>query len=293
MKKSNTRLIWPAISALIVAVSSSAYPQSSISITSRTGPDGEYLTTSDGRTLYVSDGDTKTSTLCVGDCAKQYPLLALESGQQCTASGSVLSFILESLELPDVYKKAYSTSTACGNAMVNSVNSTVFVDVPFHTSTSDRSPGDTNGKCTKVGNSKFYLVRPNGRIISCGAGASPSPGPAAPPPAPGSYPNSGGSCGSYNVCGWTPGWRCYDPNPTLSQCRPECCTYSADPSCTGSNSCGGSGSGSGGSSSCGPFNVCGWTPGWRCNYSVSDSNPPVGYRPECCYNASDSSCPGY
>ena len=309
MNKSNTRLVW-----LALLISSSAFSQSPISITTRTGPDGEYLTTADGKTLYVSDGDTKNNTGCTGDCAKQYPLLALESGQECKATGSVLSFILESLQLSDPYKTAYSTSIACGNAMVNSVNSpsgpTVFVDVPFHTSLDDHSPGDTNGKCKKVGNSTFYLVKPNGMIISCSANASPTPTPPpaapAPPPTvpyPVPYPvpapaGGGGSCGSYNVCGWTPGWRCYDPSPTLSQCRPECCSYTGDTSCPGSNACGGGGGSSGGgnsgggSSGCGTFNVCGWTPGWRCN-STSSSSPPVGYRPECCYNANDSSCPGY
>jgi hypothetical protein len=159
-------------------------------------------------------------------------------------------------------------------------------------------PGDRRGNCLKSFNGTWHLVKPDGTPYSCTAPSpTPTPPPAPPPAAaapPVSYAppaSSASSCGRYSVCGWTPGYRCYDPNPYLSQCRPECCTYTGDPSCTGSNACGGSSSSSN-SNSCGPFTVCGWTPGWHCQYT-NNSSPPVGYRPECCYDAGDSSCQGY
>jgi predicted lipoprotein with Yx(FWY)xxD motif len=307
LKSLSFRLDVLAASALFVAgaIPNSAFPQgsptpspsasggASVTVISRTGPDGEYLSTADGKTLYVADTDTKDTPGCTGNCAKQYPLLALQPDQKCTGSGNVQASLLQTRQLPGTYQTEYSTDIACGATFVSiTFPRKILQGVPFHLSINDHAPGDTTGKCAKVGNTTFYMIRPNGTVIPCGAPPTPTP-PPAPAPAPPVYlppTTSTSSCGSFNVCGWTPGWRCYDPYPYLSQCRPECCAFVGDSSCTGSNSCGGY---SGGSSSCGPFNVCGWTPGWRCNYSVSDSNPPVGYRPECCYNAGDSSCPGY
>lgn len=145
-------------------------------------------------------------------------------------------------------------------------------------------------------------------------GAVPSSVPAIPPAPNPVIPNlappigsSGmpGDCGTFAVCGWTPGWQCYNNH----RGRSSCCWNAGDPSCRGSggsgcnyacrsgspgyncfsNTCGWSWcSQCGGSnmpSDCGTTTVCGWTPGWRCFNNHQN-------RPACCWNAGDLSCQG-
>ena len=46
---------------------------------------GTYLVGADGRTLYMFDRDTATSSACTGGCSQAWPPFVVEAGEQATA----------------------------------------------------------------------------------------------------------------------------------------------------------------------------------------------------------------
>lgn len=59
---------------------------STVSLTSHSGPDGKYMTDSNGRTVYIFSKDTSSMSECSGACASEWPPVK-SGGTQMTYRG--------------------------------------------------------------------------------------------------------------------------------------------------------------------------------------------------------------
>ena len=65
------------------SVGTSSGGGSTVTLTSHSGPDGQYMTDRKGRTVYIFSQDTSTTSTCSGDCSKEWPAV-MSGGSQLT-----------------------------------------------------------------------------------------------------------------------------------------------------------------------------------------------------------------
>ncbi len=141
----------PAAGSSSTATASSA----ALVITTKSGSAGSYLTDGSGRTVYlwVKDGINKSN--CSGACASAWP--PVTASGTVTASGGALSKDLGSITRSDGTKQV----TYDGH--------------PLYYYAGDTSPGQTNGQGSDGFGAKWWLVSPNGTMITASeSGTSPS-----------------------------------------------------------------------------------------------------------------------
>lgn len=107
---------------------------------------GEILVDGEGRTLYVFDADTDTTSTCYDDCASNWP--ALEG--PATAGEGIDEALLSTTDRDD------------GTVQVT------YNDRPLYLFAGDAAPGDTNGQ--GVGDA-WWVVAPDGSAIEGAASA--------------------------------------------------------------------------------------------------------------------------
>jgi predicted lipoprotein with Yx(FWY)xxD motif len=142
----------------------------------RNGPLGQYLTDAHGRSLYRFMADTGTTSTCYGPCAATWPPL-LANGTPTAG--------------PGVTGKVTTTQRTDGGTQV------VYAGHPLYLYVADKAPGQTNGQGLNINGGLWWLVKPNGDVITGSGSASPSMthSPGTPTPAPTGGGGGGGGGG--------------------------------------------------------------------------------------------------
>jgi predicted lipoprotein with Yx(FWY)xxD motif len=113
--------------------------------------DGMYLTDNAGRSLYILEGDD-TGTRCVGDCLAAWPMVT----GAMPVSG-----------VPEVQGTLIGTTTrADGTVQVT------YAGHPLYYFAEDTGAGQTNGRDIKDTWGSWYLVRPDGALLSADMSAA-------------------------------------------------------------------------------------------------------------------------
>ena len=131
---------------------------SAMTITTKSGSAGTYLTDGSGRTVYLWVKDPMGKSVCDGACAGAWPPVTTTGSP--TASGSAMSSALTTFTRSDGTKQVLYD----GHALYYFVG--------------DTSPGATKGQGLDGFGAKWWLVAPSGASItgaaSGGSGSSPS-----------------------------------------------------------------------------------------------------------------------
>ncbi|SNT64409.1 Predicted lipoprotein with conserved Yx(FWY)xxD motif [Asanoa hainanensis] len=125
---------------------SKAAPPASVTVQTRNGPNGAYLTDGQGNTLYLFVADTSNKSTCNDACAAQWPPLVT---QGAVVAGSGV----------DAGKLA--TSTRQDNTKQATYN-----NHPLYTFVADTAPGQTNGQGVNAFGALWWTVNPNGDAIT-------------------------------------------------------------------------------------------------------------------------------
>jgi predicted lipoprotein with Yx(FWY)xxD motif len=144
----------PASSAPAGAAQSSSSSSSGgvVTIETKTGAMGTYLTNGNGKSLYMFASDTSSKSSCTGQCLTYWPPVT----GTATASGGANASLLGSI-------------TGTNGTQVT------YAGHPLYTFAEDNSPGDTKGQGSTNFGAKWWLVAPSGQAIEgSSAGASSS-----------------------------------------------------------------------------------------------------------------------
>jgi predicted lipoprotein with Yx(FWY)xxD motif len=106
---------------------------------------GKILVDGQGRTLYLFEKDTSTSSTCYGACASAWPPYST-SGAPQPGSG-VTAALLGS------------------TARTDHTTEVIYHGHPLYTFTGDQKPGDTTGEGSKAFGASWYVVAPSGNKI--------------------------------------------------------------------------------------------------------------------------------
>ena len=132
-----------ALAAVIAAVAASA--ATGTTVTWRSTPIGNAITTSSGHTLYLFRADYGTTSECYGQCAVYWPPL-LTSGKP-VASGRVQTSLLGTTKRKD------------GKLQVT------YKGHPLYTYLADKKAGQTSGEGSKNFGASWYALAPSGATI--------------------------------------------------------------------------------------------------------------------------------
>jgi predicted lipoprotein with Yx(FWY)xxD motif len=149
----------PATTTATPAAASPA-PTSSTAATVDVGSTnlGSILVNSQGRTLYLFEADSGTTSACTGACAQAWPPL-MASGQLAAGNGADTSLI-------------GTTQRSDGTSQVT------YDGHPVYTFAKDQNAGDTNGEGITAFGGAWYALTPTGTAVpaaSSSAATSPSP----------------------------------------------------------------------------------------------------------------------
>lgn len=137
---------------------SAATPPSTRSSTAATviethsGAAGTFLTDSAGRTLYLWDADTGSTSTCTGSCASAWPPVTTTGTP--TTSGSA---------------KAADLGTT---ARSDGTKQLTYAGHPLYYFTGDSAPGQTNGQGNTAFGAAWWMVDPTGNAISATTSSS-------------------------------------------------------------------------------------------------------------------------
>jgi predicted lipoprotein with Yx(FWY)xxD motif len=107
---------------------------------------GKILVDSQGRTLYLFQKDSGTTSSCTGACAAAWPPLRA-NGQPTVGSGTNASMV-------------GTTARSDGNPQVT------YNGHPLYTYSGDQNPGDTNGQGSTAFGGGWFAVSPAGNQVS-------------------------------------------------------------------------------------------------------------------------------
>ena len=107
---------------------------------------GKILVDSQGRTLYLFQKDSGTTSSCTGACAAAWPPLRA-NGQPTVGSGTNASMV-------------GTTARSDGNPQVT------YNGHPLYTYSGDQNPGDTNGQGLTAFGGGWFAVSPSGNQVS-------------------------------------------------------------------------------------------------------------------------------
>jgi predicted lipoprotein with Yx(FWY)xxD motif len=128
----------------------------SVTVQTRNGPNGPYLTDEQGNSLYLFVADRSSTSTCNGACAAQWPPLvtqgAVHAGNGVDAS-------------------KLSTSNRQDNTKQATYN-----NHPLYRFIADTAPGQTNGQGVNAFGALWWLVNPAGDAITAGGQRAPSGG---------------------------------------------------------------------------------------------------------------------
>jgi predicted lipoprotein with Yx(FWY)xxD motif len=144
----------PAAAAPSNSAPSSGSSTAGVSLTTKSGTAGTYLTDGAGRALYLFEPDTKTQSNCNGACATNWPPLV--SNSTATAGSAVNA-------------SAITTITRAGGA-----HQVTYNGQPLYYFVGDKSAGNTNGQGINAFGGLWWLVTPSGQAITTSSTSSSS-----------------------------------------------------------------------------------------------------------------------
>jgi predicted lipoprotein with Yx(FWY)xxD motif len=112
---------------------------------------GKILVDSQGRTIYLFEKDTGTTSTCSGDCAVDWPPVRAD-GKPTVGSGLTAS-------------KVGTTQRSDGKPQVT------YNGHPLYLYQGDRNSGDTNGQGLNAFGALWYVLSPAGDAITGGSGS--------------------------------------------------------------------------------------------------------------------------
>jgi predicted lipoprotein with Yx(FWY)xxD motif len=112
---------------------------------------GKILDDSQGRTLYVFQGDTGTKSNCSGACASNWP--PLTSAKPTVGKGATASMV-------------GTTKRSDGSTQVT------YNGHPLYTFSGDSNPGDTSGQGVNAFGGLWYVMSPAGQQVTAAASNS-------------------------------------------------------------------------------------------------------------------------
>jgi predicted lipoprotein with Yx(FWY)xxD motif len=107
---------------------------------------GKILVDSQGRTLYLFEGDSGTTSNCSGACASAWPPLRA-NGQTTVGSGANAALL-------------GTTPRSDGGPQVT------YNGHPVYNFMEDQKPGDTNGEGVNAFGALWYALSPNGNLVT-------------------------------------------------------------------------------------------------------------------------------
>ena len=113
---------------------------------------GKILTDSRGRTLYLFQKDTGTTSTCSGDCAVDWPPVTVTS--KPTAGNGLAA------------SKLGTTKRSDGSQQVT------YNGHPLYRFQNDQNPGDVNGQGITAFGATWYVVSPSGAAVTSQASSS-------------------------------------------------------------------------------------------------------------------------
>ena len=114
-------------------------------MSTETGELGTYLADADGRTLYLFEKDTGTTSTCSGACASAWPPL-LTTGAPSVAGAAKADLI-------------GTTMRDDGTVQV------IYAGHPLYYYAGDGAPGDTEGQDVEAFGAEWYALGPSGQAI--------------------------------------------------------------------------------------------------------------------------------
>jgi predicted lipoprotein with Yx(FWY)xxD motif len=124
---------------------SSAAASGPATVETASGDLGTFLVGTDGRTVYLFEGDTGTTSTCTGACAQNWPPLLTKGAPQ--ASGSAMASLLG------------TTKRADGSTQVT------YNGHPVYSFVQDTAPGTTAGQEVDAFGAEWYVLDPSGKAI--------------------------------------------------------------------------------------------------------------------------------
>ncbi len=123
-----------------------------VTLQTRTGPPGTYVTDSTGRSLYLFASDSATKSTCSGACATAWPPLTT-NGKVSAGSGVTASDI-------SMIKRSDGTQQV------------VYHGHPLYYFAGDGGAGQTNGQGSTAFGARWWLVQPSGQSLTSSGGSS-------------------------------------------------------------------------------------------------------------------------
>ncbi len=153
-----------AVGLVVAGCGSSSAPKTTpaaavggVTLATRSGGAGTYLTDGSGGSLYLFKADQGTTSGCVGACASAWPPLTA-TGHAAAAGSGVQAADIGSITRPD------------GSRQVT------YNGHPLYRFAGDSGPGKTAGQGSTAFGGKWWLVTPKGDAITTSAGGSPAGG---------------------------------------------------------------------------------------------------------------------
>jgi len=146
----------PATSAPATSASSAtAAPTVPATVSTTTGPLGTYLTSVNGRTLYLFGKDTGTTSTCVGTCTENWPPLLTKGAPKAAGQAQPA--------------KLGTTARSEGTTQVT------YAGHPLYLFIGDTAPGQTKGQGVNAFGGVWYVVSPAGNAIQTAPAATSGP----------------------------------------------------------------------------------------------------------------------
>ena len=146
----------PATSAPAPSASrTTAAPTVPATISTTTGPLGTYLTSVNGRTLYLFGQDTGTTSTCIGTCTETWPPLLTKGAPKAAGQAQVA--------------KLGTTARSEGTTQVTYAGHPVYLFI------GDTAPGQTKGQGVNAFGGVWYVVSPAGTAIQTPPAATSAP----------------------------------------------------------------------------------------------------------------------
>jgi predicted lipoprotein with Yx(FWY)xxD motif len=130
--------------------STAAAGGATVTVATHKGPLGTYLTDSKGMSLYMFAADTTSKSACYGSCSTYWPPLLGSSAQTNGAANSAMTA---------------TTTRTDGTTQIT------YAGHPLYTYVGDKKPGDTKGEGLNLSGGKWWLLDPQGKLLS-GSGSS-------------------------------------------------------------------------------------------------------------------------
>jgi predicted lipoprotein with Yx(FWY)xxD motif len=124
-------------------------------VSTTTGPLGTYLTSVNGRTLYLFGKDTGTTSTCVGTCTENWPPLLTKGAPKAAGQAQPA--------------KLGTTARSEGTTQVT------YAGQPLYLFIGDTAPGQTKGQGVNAFGGVWYVVSPAGNAIQTAPAATSAP----------------------------------------------------------------------------------------------------------------------